>query len=107
MGGPAGVSDAEGASDGVVGDDRLKIAQLAGGAAELEAGGIAGDSNACGVIAAVFEATQAFDDDRNDRFRTNVSNDSAHKRSVDGEDGFVGGEKVDFCGMGKEREEMV
>ncbi len=36
VGGPAGVADAEGAVEGVVGDDGLEVAELAGGAAELE-----------------------------------------------------------------------
>ena len=35
VGGPAGVADAEGAVDGVVGDDGFEVAELAGGAAEL------------------------------------------------------------------------
>ncbi len=35
VGGPAGVADAEGAVDGVVGDDGFEVAELAGGSAEL------------------------------------------------------------------------
>ena len=35
VGGPAGVADAEGAVDGVVGEDGFEVAELAGGAAEL------------------------------------------------------------------------
>ena len=35
VGGPAGVADAEGAVEGIVGDDRFKVAELAGGAAKL------------------------------------------------------------------------
>ena len=36
VGGPAGVADAEGAVDGALGDDGFEVAQLAGGAAQLE-----------------------------------------------------------------------
>ena len=37
VGGPAGVADAVGAVDGVVAEDGVEVAELAGGAAELEA----------------------------------------------------------------------
>ena len=37
VGGPAGVADAEGAVDGVFGEDGGEVGELAGGAAELEA----------------------------------------------------------------------
>jgi hypothetical protein len=42
VGGPAGVADAEGALDGAGGDDGFEVAQLAGGAAQLESGGRSG-----------------------------------------------------------------
>jgi hypothetical protein len=72
----------------VVGDDGLEVAELAGSAAELEAGGVAGDGDACGVITAVFEATQAFDDDRDDGLGTDVTDDSTHELSLDAVCGF-------------------
>ncbi len=78
VGGPAGVSDAVGAVDGVGGDDVLEIDELAGGAAELEAGGGAGDGDAGGVVAAVFEAAQAFNDDGDDGLLADIANDSTH-----------------------------
>ena len=47
VGGPAGVADAVGAVDRVGGEDVGEVAELAGGAAELEAGGFAaGDGDA-------------------------------------------------------------
>ena len=46
VGGPAGVADAEGAGDGAGGDDGLEVAELAGGAAQLEALRAAGDGDA-------------------------------------------------------------
>ncbi len=90
VGGPAGVADAEGAGDGVVGDDGFEVAQLAGGAAELKqtiaiGAGATGDGDARGVISAIFKTTEAFDNDRDDGFRADVTNDSAHGMSVDGE----------------------
>ena len=54
--GPASVADAEGAIEGRVGDDGLEVAELAGGAAKLEACGATGYSDAGGVVAAVLEA---------------------------------------------------
>jgi hypothetical protein len=93
VGGPAGVADAEGSMEGVVGDDGLEVAELAGGAAELEyalavGAGSTGDGDAGGVIAAVLETAQAFEDDRDDGFWADVTNDSAHAMSVDGDGGF-------------------
>jgi hypothetical protein len=85
VGGPAGVSNAEGAVDGAGGDDGFEVAELAGGAAELELGFafrgvcVAGDGDASGVVAAVFEASQAFDDDGDGRFGTDIANNSAHE----------------------------
>jgi hypothetical protein len=51
-------------------------------------GGATGDGDAGGVISAIFQATQAFDNDRDDGLRADISNDSAHGMSVDGECGF-------------------
>ena len=85
VGGPAGVADAEGAGEGVVGDEGFEVAELAGGAAELHvAVGGAGDGDAGGVIAAVFEAAQAFDDDGHGRIGANVSDDSTHEHQCSG-----------------------
>ena len=46
VGGPACVADAEGAGDGAGRDGGLKVAQFAGGAAQLQAMRAAGDSDA-------------------------------------------------------------
>jgi hypothetical protein len=79
MGGPAGVADAVGAFERVFAQDLFEMHELAGSAADLEnwAGGAA-DGDAGRVIAAVFEPAKALDDDRNDFFRTDVSDDAAH-----------------------------
>ncbi len=84
VGGPAGVADAVGAVEGGVGDDGLEVAELAGGSAELERVACSGYGDACGVVAAVLEAAQAFNDDRDDGLGTDVSDDSTHGVSVDG-----------------------
>ena len=83
VGGPAGMADAEGALDGVGAEDVGEVAEFAWGAAELEGvddavGGGAGDGDAGGVIAAVFEAGEAFHNDVDGGFGADVSNDSAH-----------------------------
>ena len=83
VGGPAGVADAEGALDGVFGEDVGEVAEFAGGAAKLERVGDAigrgaGDGDAGGVIAAVLEAGEALHDDVDGGFGADVTNDSAH-----------------------------
>jgi hypothetical protein len=84
MGGPAGVADAEAALDGAGGDDGLKVAQLAGGAAQLQAARAAGNGDAGRVVAAVFEAAQAFNDDWDGVVWADVPDDSTHGMSLDG-----------------------
>ena len=79
VGGPAGVADAEGAVEGMVAQDFFEIAELAGGAADFEESGVgAADGDAGRVVAAVFEAAQALDDDGDDFLTADVANNSAH-----------------------------
>ena len=80
VGGPAGMADAEGAVDGLLEEDVFELAELAGSAAELEAVAIAADGDAGGVVAAIFEAAESFNDDGDD-FRTvaDVTDDAAHR----------------------------
>ena len=88
MSGPAGVADAVRSVDGVFAEDGVEVAEFAGGAAELEAVGVtvggnaAGDGDACGIVAAVFQAGEAFHDDRDTGLRTDVTDDSAHISKV-------------------------
>jgi hypothetical protein len=105
VGGPAGVADAEGAVDGGIAEDGLEVDELAGCSAELHegmavgAGGAASYGDAGGVVAAVLETAQAFDDDGDYGLRANVSNDSTHGTSVDGgEEVWGGGEYGTFGG---------
>ena len=76
--GPAGVADAVGAVQRLEADDLFQVAQLALGAADLQAFAVAGDRNAGGVVAAVLEPAQAVNDDRHYALLTNVSNNAAH-----------------------------
>src|SRR5882757_568458 len=92
VGGPAGVADAEGAVNRGVGDDGFEVAKLAGGAAEGQAFGASGYGDAGGVVAAVFEAAQAFNDDGDDGLGTNVTDNSTHEMSLDG--------RGEFCARG-------
>ncbi len=84
MRGPAGVADAVSAVEGVVAEDLFDVFELTGGTAEFElffSG--AADSDSGRVIAAVFEAAQAFEDDWNNFFRADVTDDSAHGSIVE------------------------
>ena len=81
VGGPAGVADAVGAIERLQADRLFQVAQLAFGAAHLQSFTVAGDGDSRRVVAAVFQATQAVDDDGHDAFLANVSNDSAHSWS--------------------------
>ncbi len=68
---------------GCVGEDGFEVAELAGGAAELaRPSGAAGDGDAGGVVAAVFEAAQAFHDDGDAGFGADVTDDSTHNYRV-------------------------
>jgi len=62
VGSPAGVADAEGAVDRGGLHDGFEVLELAGGAAELEAGGTTGYGDSGGDIAAVLETAKTFDD---------------------------------------------
>src|SRR6266851_9631 len=104
VGGPAGVADAEGAVEGVGGDDGFEVAELAGGAADLQcsyasgAAGVAGYGDAGGVVAAILEAAQAFNDDGDDGLGANVTNDSTHELSLDAMGDFGWRSGWDFWG---------
>ena len=78
VGGPAGVADAIGAVERLQADDLFQVAQLAFGAAHLQALAVAGHRDAGRVVAAIFQAPQAVDDDRHNPLLANVSNNAAH-----------------------------
>ena len=79
VGSPAGVADAVGAVERIETDHLFQVAQLALGAAHLQAVTIAGDGDSSRVVAAVFQPAQAIDDDGNDLFLTYIANNAAHR----------------------------
>ncbi len=94
VGGPAGMADAEGAVEGRIGDGDFEIAELSWGAAQGKTFGTTGYGDAGGVVAAVFEAAEAFNNDGDDRLRSDVTNDSTHRLSLVGMEEFCMGERV-------------
>ena len=101
VGGPAGVADAEGAIDGMLDENLFEVGQLAGGAAHLEGGtGWRADGDARRVIAAIFQAPQPFDDDRDYLLGTNITDNSAHatilNEAATGESDSAGRERGDI-----------
>jgi hypothetical protein len=78
------VADPEGAVNRGAGDDGFEVTEFARGAAEGEAFGASGYGDAGGVVTAVFEAAQAFNDDGDDGLGANVTDNSTHEMSLDG-----------------------
>jgi hypothetical protein len=76
MGGPAGVGDAQAALH-LHGQQGLQFANLALLLVHLQ-GAVAGDGQAGGVIAAVFQAAQPLHQDRHGVLRADISDDPAH-----------------------------
>ena len=75
--GPARVRDAGAALDAVAGDQRLQFGHPSGAAAAAQAAALV-DRHAAGVVAAVFEAPQALDQDGNDVACADGADDAAH-----------------------------
>src|SRR5215472_2975078 len=78
MRGPSCVADAVRAFDGRLGNCFFQVAQLSRRAANFQLTSAIHDGNAGGVVAAVFQLAQPFNDHGNDFFRANVSKNSAH-----------------------------
>ena len=77
--GPAGVADAEGAVERMLAQNLFKVGELAWSATHFKRGaGRAAHGDARRVIAAVFQAPQPLDDDRNYFLWTDVADNSAH-----------------------------
>ncbi len=79
---PAGVADAVGAVDGIFGENLGEVAELARSTTDLERVAATSDGDARRVIAAVFEAGEAFHDDGDAGLGADVTDDSTHTRSV-------------------------
>src|SRR6185437_3393215 len=82
MGGPARVADAVAAFERLLADALFQVAQLALGAPHFEAQGggaaVLHNGNAGRVVAAVLEALQAIEDDRDHALIADVADDAAH-----------------------------
>ena len=102
VGGPPGVADAEGAFDGGVSDGDFEVAEFSRGSAESEAFGAAGYCDAGGVVAAVFEAAEAFNDDGDDGLGPDITDDSTHEMSLVGYSEFCMGKAWDFWVMDRD-----
>jgi hypothetical protein len=81
MGRPAGMADARRAGEGPALEHGGEIAELALGAAAIDAGAVErGDAGA--VIAAIFEAAERFEDERSRRACAQDADDTAHRNSI-------------------------
>lgn len=76
---PAGVSDPVGSVEGIELDGLFEVAQLAFGATHLEALTVTGYGDSCRVISAIFQTTQAINDDGDDSLLSNVTDNAAHQ----------------------------
>ena len=79
MGGPPRMADAERAFEGMVAQHFFQVVQLARGPRHRELiASRAADGDSGRIIAAVFEAPQPLDNDRNDFLRADIANNAAH-----------------------------
>jgi hypothetical protein len=78
MGGPARVADTINPVERSLADGFFQIAQLAGGAADFELAMLVNDGDSRGIVAAVFETLQTVKNQRDNRLRANVANNSTH-----------------------------
>src|ERR1700686_4382838 len=77
---PARVPDAIRAFDRRFGNGFFQVTQLARSAADFQLAVLGNYSDAGGVITAIFEFPQALDNDRNDFFRSDITDNAAHAR---------------------------
>src|SRR5205807_8454182 len=89
MRGPARVSDAPAAFQRLEANRFFQVAQLAFRTAHLQrsAISIAANGNACGVISAIFQASEALNNDGHNPLFAYVTYDSAHKFKTSSTDG--------------------
>src|SRR6266704_155112 len=82
VGGPARVADAVRALQRGLGNALFEIAHLARRAANFQFASLRHYGDACGIIAAVLQLAQAFDDDRHNFFGPDIADYSAHARRL-------------------------
>ncbi|RMU33852.1 hypothetical protein ALP32_04531 [Pseudomonas avellanae] len=78
MRGPAGVSNAQAADQWLAGQRLFQLADLAGATTALKNAFVSEDSHACAVIAAIFKALEAFEQNGRDITFSNGADDSTH-----------------------------
>ncbi len=76
--GPACVADAVRAGDGRLLDDLFEVAQFARGAADFHLAGAIDHGNAGRIVAAVFQAAEAINDQGNDFLGADITDNPAH-----------------------------
>ena len=76
--GPARVADAVDALERALANRFFEIAELAGGAADIELAGLGYHGDAGGIVAAILQAAQAVQNQRHDFFMPDVADNSAH-----------------------------
>ncbi len=82
MCGPARVADAVGSLDGRFLNNLFEIAEFSGSAANFQFSVLGDYGDARGIVTAIFEFPQAFDDDRHYLLRSDVTDNSAHARAL-------------------------
>jgi hypothetical protein len=80
--GPARVADAVGPVERLEPDGLFEVAQLALGAADVEASALVNDRYPGRVVAAVFELPQPVEDDGHDLLVSDVADNAAHVLSL-------------------------
>src|SRR5439155_8228648 len=81
VGGPASMPDSVSPIERLKSDNFFQIPQLALSAPNLQALAIAANSNSGRIVAAILQAPQAINNDRNDALLAYISHDSAGIRS--------------------------
>src|SRR5690606_3332549 len=78
MGGPAGVGDAQVAGQRLASQGLLELGDLADSTAALQLAALGEDRHAGAVVATIFQALEAFDEDRGDVAFGDGANDATH-----------------------------
>src|SRR5579864_1122966 len=77
---PSGVAYAVRAMEWLLPNRFFQIPQFSFGTANLKTTSVAGYCDSCGIVAAIFQPPQTFNDDRNNTFLANVTDDATHFR---------------------------
>src|SRR5579863_4750842 len=78
MRGPASVPNAVSAVNRIQPDGFFQVPQLTFGAPQLQAVSVAGNRDACRIVAAIFQTPHSRKDDRNHTLHTDVADNATH-----------------------------